>query len=74
MLRLCTNERKVIDYWNNIDKELELELDVLDDVAGDASEVKSFNPWITYGEPLHRCVSRVSLCDLMMIQPLGMRL
>ena len=29
-------------------------MDVLDDYFGEAKEVMSHNPWLTYGEPLHR--------------------
>ncbi len=45
----------MVDYWNNIDKELELEMDVIDDFSNDAEQVHEFNPWLVYGEPLHRC-------------------
>ena len=54
VIRLCTNEDNVVNYWNGIDEDLELEMDVLDDLIGEAKEVTRFNPWITYGEPLHR--------------------
>jgi hypothetical protein len=43
-----------VDYWNNIDGELELDMDVLDDHEGEAKEVYSANNWLTYGEALHR--------------------
>lgn len=53
VLRLCTDESKVVDYWNNIDGQLELELDILDDLVSEAKEVAKVNKWFTYGEPLH---------------------
>merc|ERR1712000_402648 len=39
---------------NNIDGQLELDMDVLDDLFGEAAEVTKENSWLTYGEPLHR--------------------
>ena len=46
----------VVQYWNNIDSQLELDLDVIDDQLGDAKEVCAANPWLTYAAPLHRLV------------------
>ena len=70
VLRLCTNEQKVVDYWNSIDHELELEVDCLDDLVSDAKEVvQKGNGWLCYGEPLHRlrefgaCVKEFDLID-----------
>ncbi|CAE7570993.1 unnamed protein product, partial [Symbiodinium microadriaticum] len=54
VIRLCTDDEKIVSYWNNIDQELELEMDVLDDFFGEAKEVSSVNSWVTYGEPLHK--------------------
>lgn len=54
VIRLCTDHEKIVDYWNNIDKELELEMDVIDDLVQDAKQVKEANPWLVYGDELHR--------------------
>jgi len=54
VLRLCTDDDKVVSYWNAIDEQLELSMDVLDDLFGEAEEVHRHNPWLVYGEPLHR--------------------
>jgi hypothetical protein len=54
VIRLCTDDERIVNYWNNIDSQLELEMDVLDDLFGEGEEVVEGNPWITYGEPLHR--------------------
>ena len=34
-------------------QELEFNLEVLDDFVSEAAELKTFNPWLTYGLPLH---------------------
>jgi hypothetical protein len=54
VVRMCTDEGEITEYWNNLDQELEVEMDVLDDLYGEAVEVHKQNKWLTYGEPLHR--------------------
>ena len=54
VVRLCTDDDSVVDYWNKIDEELELDMDVLDDHSGEAAEVCEENPWLNYGAALHK--------------------
>jgi len=55
VLRLCTDDKNVVDFYNSLDKNLELSLEVLDDYLGEASEVYIYNRWLNYALPLHRC-------------------
>eukprot|EP00607_Mallomonas_marina_P009047 CAMPEP_0182417848 /NCGR_PEP_ID=MMETSP1167-20130531/2287_1 /TAXON_ID=2988 /ORGANISM="Mallomonas Sp, Strain CCMP3275" /LENGTH=350 /DNA_ID=CAMNT_0024591657 /DNA_START=200 /DNA_END=1249 /DNA_ORIENTATION=- len=54
VVRLCTNEEKICTYWSEVDKQLEVDMDVLDDYESEAVEIGRVNDWLTYGEPLHR--------------------
>jgi hypothetical protein len=55
VIRLCTNDEKIIRYYQRLDGQLELQLEVLDDYLDEAKEVHAFNPWLTYSLSLHRC-------------------
>ena len=39
VVRLCTDEDKMVNYWNNVDSEVELNMDVIDDHLGEAREI-----------------------------------
>jgi hypothetical protein len=74
VVRLCTDSDEVVSYWNNVDEELELEMDVLDDLAGEAKEVYEQNPWMCYATPMHRLRewgSPQKVLDLMDERPLN---
>ena len=53
IVRLCTDNERVTDFFNRLDSKLH-DIDVLDDYYGEAMEVYLHNPWLTYGFGLHR--------------------
>jgi hypothetical protein len=54
VIRLCTDDEDVVEFYNNIDSHLEISLDVLDDFLAEAIEVYEHNKWLNYALPLHR--------------------
>lgn len=54
VIRLCTDDESVVDFYNNLDSQLELSLEVLDDYFSEALEVYEHNKWLNYGLPMHR--------------------
>lgn len=74
VIRLCTDEHQVTDFYNRLDSQLEFSVEVLDDYCGEAEEVQSLNPWLNYGLPLHRARemgSNERLLDLLDERPLS---
>ncbi len=54
VVKLCTDDDGVVQFWNDIDAQLELDIEVLDDFNSEAAEITQHNSFITYGLPLHR--------------------
>lgn len=54
VIRLATDEDDIAAYYNDIDAEEELPLEVIDDIIGEAQEAKaSGNGWLTYSPAIH---------------------
>ena len=54
VVRLCTDEDNVVAYWDKVEKDLEMQLDIVDDFFGEGDGVHQVNPWLNYGMPLQR--------------------
>merc|ERR1719393_391334 len=55
VIRLTTDDDNVVDYYNQVDAELELPLEVIDDIKSEAKEIQSQgNAWLTYSPLLHK--------------------
>eukprot|EP00746_Dinoflagellata_sp_MGD_P000821 gnl/MRDRNA2_/MRDRNA2_101511_c0_seq1.p1 gnl/MRDRNA2_/MRDRNA2_101511_c0~~gnl/MRDRNA2_/MRDRNA2_101511_c0_seq1.p1 ORF type:complete len:498 (+),score=96.83 gnl/MRDRNA2_/MRDRNA2_101511_c0_seq1:93-1586(+) len=55
VIRLTTDDDNVVDYYNQVDAELELPLEVIDDIKAEAKEIESQgNAWLTYSPLLHK--------------------
>lgn len=55
VLRLCTGEQDTVDYYGEVDREIELNLEVVDDLSAEARELNRVgNQLLTYTPLLHR--------------------
>jgi hypothetical protein len=66
VIRLCTDEESTVQFYNKIDDELELPLDILDDFASEAKEITDKgNGFFAYTPLLHRIREAGTLCKLL---------
>lgn len=73
VIRLATDDDSVVGFYNKIDEELELPLDILDDLQGEGKEVhEAGNAWLAYSPLIHRIReggTNVKLFDLLDERP-----
>jgi len=55
VVRLCTGDEKVCEFYDKLDLNLETPVDVLNDLFSEAQQVCEINKWLNYALPLHRC-------------------
>lgn len=66
VIRLCTDDASVVKFYDALDDELELPIDVLDDLGGEARQIASRgNDWFVYSPLLHRIREAGTLCKLL---------
>jgi len=55
VIRLCTDGSAAVQFYNEVERDLELPVDVIDDIVGEAREIKGQgNGWFAYSPALHR--------------------
>jgi hypothetical protein len=55
VLRLCTTEKDVLKFYQKMDKHLERPLECIANYTNEGKEIRTFNSWLNYALPLHRC-------------------
>jgi len=53
-IRLLTDEENVLNYWNSIESDVELNLDIIDNFLSECKEVENINPKICYPYQIHQ--------------------
>lgn len=53
-IRLCTNDSNVVTYWENIDKQLEVKLDIIEGYLEEKLAVNRVNPKLDYTIGIHK--------------------
>jgi len=55
VVRLCTDDDDTVDFYNRVDEEVELQLEIIDDIYGEAKETwNAGNRFFTYSPLIHR--------------------
>ena len=52
IIKIFTDEKEIIDYWHEVNSNLNLDITILKNVKDVAGACARKNSWLTYGEPL----------------------
>merc|ERR1712021_111555 len=55
VVRLFTDDEEVVEFYNDLDTQLEMNMEVLDDFCNEAKEIYKYNRWLNYARPIHVC-------------------
>jgi hypothetical protein len=55
VIKLCTNDRKAINYYRKLDKKLEIPIECISDYITESKEVRKWNGWLNYSTQIHHC-------------------
>lgn len=64
VIRLCTDNAELHDFYYGVDKEVEIHLDIIDDLRGEAMNIWRLNPWLTYSPTLQTIRELGTFCKL----------
>ena len=53
-IRVSSDESSVIEYWNNVNTAIDINVLVLDELECEGVQIEEVNSWLTYGPALHR--------------------
>eukprot|EP00594_Rhizosolenia_setigera_P005866 CAMPEP_0178944674 /NCGR_PEP_ID=MMETSP0789-20121207/3291_1 /TAXON_ID=3005 /ORGANISM="Rhizosolenia setigera, Strain CCMP 1694" /LENGTH=438 /DNA_ID=CAMNT_0020624441 /DNA_START=1322 /DNA_END=2638 /DNA_ORIENTATION=- len=55
VIRLCSSDKKVIDFYKRLDRTLMRPLDVVQDFFSETKIVQTYQKWLTYPRSMHQC-------------------
>eukprot|EP00929_Paragymnodinium_shiwhaense_P039797 TRINITY_DN20859_c0_g1_i10.p1 TRINITY_DN20859_c0_g1~~TRINITY_DN20859_c0_g1_i10.p1 ORF type:complete len:481 (-),score=78.55 TRINITY_DN20859_c0_g1_i10:518-1960(-) len=65
VVRLCTDDDSILDFYNKIDEEVEMQLEVVDDISSEAREAaRAGNRFFTYTPLIHKLREGGTFCRL----------
>lgn len=53
VINLCTDDNEICKYWNELDTNPELKLDIVDDFLSESEQIKKKNSFLNYNMSLH---------------------